>query len=208
MIVRPLLLSVGLVVAAALAAHASTTQLSSCEGFRSWFSLQPGSKLVLSASNNFDQKFASPTRRDNILDYSTIPASSDGKAWYKLMKHFRSNVGNGRCFSAYYDSASKAALVLSENGTGSDLTITNVSGTPVGLPNHAVPAQTQNGVRLGMTLAQVRAIDGQGTLTSNGTQQRLFYSQDVYKSGTRLINYLGFLFLNGKLVASDVGGGV
>ena len=125
------------------------------------------------------------------------------------MKHYRTNVGNTRCLSGFYDSAHKTALVFSENGTGSDLTLTTVSNPPAELPNHPAPSQTRNGVRLGMTVAQVQAIDGQGTLRSDGRYQRLMYSQDIKKTANFvIINYLGFLFLNGKLVAADVGGGV
>jgi hypothetical protein len=208
-------LSAGVLLTLALAAppsRASTlpATASSCQGFRAWFAQQPGSQLVLSATNdNFNQQFATPLKRDNILDFSATPGGNDTTFWYNAMKHYRTNVGNGRCFSAFYDAATKTALVLSEYGTGSDLTITSASNPPTQLPIRPAPKRTQNGVRLGMTLAQVRAIDGPGTLRSDGRYQRLMYSQDITKTPTfSVTNYVGFLFRNGKVVAADVGGGV
>jgi hypothetical protein len=71
-----------------------------------------------------------------------------------------------------------------------------------------------------MTLAQVRAIDGPGTLHTNGSGQRLTYKQDFKTSSTSkeagkattvpvaVTAYLGFQFTDGKLVAINVGGGV
>jgi hypothetical protein len=198
---------IALALAATVTAPASSAT-DDCSTFRSWFVRQPGSQLVLSSAQYFDHKFASPTRRDKILDYSVVPGSSDSSSWYKAMQHYRTNVGNGRCFSAVYNSSHKTALVLSEYGTGSDLTMTTVSNALSGLPNGAVPRQTQNGVRFGMTVAQVQAIDGPGTLRSDGSYQRLTYTQNIKKSATVFTGYLGFLFSNGKLVAADVGGGI
>jgi hypothetical protein len=203
-----LMLTTALVLAGTSTAPA-TSATDECATFRSWFVQQPGSKLVLSATQNFDQKFANAGKRDTILNYSPIPFSNDRAAWYLAMKHYRTNVGNGRCFSAFYDSAHKSALVLSENGTGSDLTMMSVSNAPAGLRSGSVPQQTQNGVRFGMTIAQVQAIDGTGTLRSDGGYKQLFYSQNVKKSDkVTFINYLGFLFANEKLVAADAGGGI
>jgi hypothetical protein len=202
-----LILSIGLAIAGGSTAHASASN--ECATFRTWFERQPGWQLVLSSTNYYNQKFASPRKRDNILDYSVIPRSNDRASWYKAMKHYHTNVGNGRCFSVLYDSSHNTALVLSEYGTGSDLTMTAVSNAPAGLPTAAVPRQTQNGVRFGMTVAQVQAIDGPGTLRSDGSYQRLTYSQNIEKAANVVITgYLGFLFSNGKLVAADVGGGV
>ena len=60
-----------------------------------------------------------------------------------------------------------------------------------------------------MTIAQVQAIDGAGTLHTNGRYQQLGYSQDIKKApGAIITNYVGFLFMDGKLVAANVGGGV
>jgi len=58
--------------------------------------------------------------------------------------------------SAFYDSVHKTALILSEYGTGSDLTVTTVSSAPAGLPIQTAPSQTRN-----------------------GRYQRLIYSQDI-----------------------------
>jgi len=124
------------------------------------------------------------------------------------MKHYTMNAGSGHCSSAFYDSAHKTALVFSEyGGQPSDLTVTTVSNAPAELPIHTAPSQTQNGVRLGMTVAQVQAIDGAGTLGSEGRYQRLMYSQDIKKTAIVITSYLGFLFMDGKLVAAGVGGG-
>jgi hypothetical protein len=111
------------------------------------------------------------------------------------------------------------AVLYSQYGTASDLTVTTVSSEPAGLPIHPAPDRTRNGVRLGMTLEQVTAIDGPGTLYSNGRYRRITYNQDFRASSTseggnktktavEVAAYLGFLFMNGKLVAIDVGGGV
>jgi hypothetical protein len=201
-----------ILIALALAATLAPPALSATDGcatFRSWFALQPGSQLVLGSTNYFEQKFATPRKSDNILDYSVVHSSNDRTSWYEVMKHYHTNVGSGRCFSAFYDSARKTALVFSEYGTGSDLTITTASSAPSALPIHAAPRRTQNGVRLGMTVAQVQAIDGPGTLRPYGRYQRLTYSQNVKKSANVVfIGYLGFLFLDGKLIAADVGGGI
>jgi hypothetical protein len=189
-----------------------------CEAFQRWFAQQPGSQLILSSTSDFYKNSVRPRKPDTILDYSAFPLSHDQASWYKAMKHYRNNFGNGRCLSGFYDSAHKMAVLYSQYGTASDLTVTTVSSAPAGLPNHPAPDRTRNGVRLGMTLEQVTAIDGQGTLYSSGRYQRITYNQDFKASSTseggktkiavEVTAYLGFLFMNGKLVAIDVGGGV
>jgi hypothetical protein len=109
-------------------------------------------------------------------------------------------------------------VLYSQYGTASDLTVTTVSSAAAGLPIHPAPDRTRNGVRLGMTLEQVTAIDGPGTLYSNGRYRRITYNQYFKASSTsgggkakiavEVTAYLGFLFMNSKLVAIDVGGGV
>lgn len=180
-----------------------------CEAVQRWFAAQPGSRLVLSTTSNFYEKSARPRKPDTILDYSAFPLSHDQASWYKVMKHYSKSVGNGRCLSGFYDSAHRTALIYSQYGTASDLTVTVVLNAPTGLPIHSAPSQTRNGARLGMSIAQVQAIDGPGTLRSNGRYQRLTYNQDFKTSANVAVSaYLGFLFTDGKLVAMDVGGGV
>lgn len=221
--VRPLLISIAFALAveqtgtappAAVASGTSprvvaSSAISSCETARSWFAQQPGSRLVLSLTSDYNQKFARPRKPDNIANYNATPFSNDKASWYKNMKHYTTNVGNGRCISGFYDSAHKTALIFSQNGTGSDLTLTTIVNAPAGFPIHSAPSQTRNGVRLGMTVAQVEAIDGPGTIRSDGRYKRLTYSQDIKKTPKfSIVFYLGFLFVDGKLVAADVGGGV
>ena len=202
---------------ASLAAVAATTSSrvvalsdnTDCETFQRWFARQPGSQVVLNNTNDFYKDSVRPRRPDTILDYSAFPLSHDQTSWYKTMKHYRSSFGNGRCLSGFYDSAHRTALLYSQYGTASDLTVTTVSSAPTGLPIHPAPNQTQNGARLGMTVAQVKAIDGPGTLHSDGRYQRLTYNQGFKTSANvRVIAYFGFLFMDGRLVAMDVGGGV
>jgi hypothetical protein len=190
-----------------------------CEAFQRWFARQPGSQLILNSTSDFYKNSVRPRKPDTILDYSAFPLSHDQASWYKAMKHYRNNFGNGRCLSGFYDSAHNTAVLYSQYGTASDLTVTTVSSAPAGLPNHPAPDRTRNGVRLGMTLEQVTAIDGPGTLYSNGRYRRITYNQDFKaistsegggktKTVVEVTAYLGFLFMNGKLVAIDVGGGV
>ncbi len=180
-----------------------------CESVQRWFAAQPGSRLVLSTTNNVYEKSARARKPDTILDYAAFPLSHDRAPWYKVMKHYSKSVGNGRCLSGVYDSAHKTALIYSQYGTASDLTATAVLNAPTGLPLHSAPSQTRNGARLGMSVAQVQAIDGPGTLRSAGRYQRLTYNQDFKTSANVAVSaYLGFLFTDGKLVAMDVGGGV
>jgi hypothetical protein len=190
-----------------------------CEAFQRWFARQPGSQLILNSTSDFYKNSVRPRKPDTVLDYSAFPLSHDQASWYKAMKHYRNNFGNGRCLSGFYDSAHKTAVLYSQYGTASDLTVTTVSSAPAGLPNHPAPDRTRNGVRLGMTLEQVTAIDGPGTLYSNGRYRRITYNQDFKaistsegggktKTVVEVTAYLGFLFMNGKLVAIDVGGGV
>ena len=202
---------------ASLAAVAATTSSrvvalsdnTDCETFQRWFARQPGSQVVLNNTNDFYKDSVRPRRPDTILDYSAFPLSHDQASWYKTMKHYRSSFGNGRCLSGFYDSTHKTALLYSQYGTASDLTVTTVSSAPTGLPIHPAPNQKRNGARLGMTVAQVKAIDGPGTLHSDGRYQRLTYTQDFKTSANvRVIAYFGFLFMDGRLVAMDVGGGV
>ena len=101
------------------------------------------------------------------------------------MKHYRNIVlGMAVAYPGFYDSVHKTAVLYSQYGTASDLTVTTVSSAPAGLPIHSAPDRTRNGVRLGMTLEQVTAIDGPGTLYSNGRYRRLTYSQDFKTSST------------------------
>ena len=200
------------VIAASAAADCDTLQL--------WFARQPGSQLVLSSTKDFYKNSARPRKLDTIFDYSAFPLSHDQASWYKNMRHYSSNVGNGRCLSGFYDAANKTAVLYAQYGTASDLTVTTASSAPPGLPTHSAPSQTRNGVRLGMTVEQVRAIDGPGTLRTNGSSQRLTYNQDFKTSSTSkeagrttmvpvaVSAYLGFQFMAGKLVAMNVGGGV
>ena len=180
-----------------------------CEAIQRWFAAQPGSRLVLSTTSNFYEKSGRPRKPDTILDYSAFPLSHDQASWYKVMKHYPKSVGNGRCLSGFYDSVHKTSLIYAQYGTASDLTLTTVSNAPTGLPIHSAPNQTRNGARLGMSVAQVQAIDGPGTLRSNGHYQRLTYNQDFKTPADVAVSaYLGFLFTDGRLVAIDVGGGV
>lgn len=221
-------LTAELMAALPLAAVAATTSFhvlalsdnTDCETVQRWFARQPGSQLILSSTNDFYKSSVRTRKPDTILDYSAFPLSHDRASWYKAMKHYRNNLGNGRCLSGFYDSVHKTAVLYAQYGTASDLTVTAVSSAPTGLPSHPAPSRTRNGVRLGMTLEQVTAIDGPGTLYSNGRHRRLTYNQDFKTSSTYMeggkaktvtvdvIAYLGFLFTDGKLVAINTGGGV
>jgi hypothetical protein len=201
--------SLGAVTTATSPLSVATNDNTDCETFQRWFARQPGSQLVQNSTNGFYEKSARPRRPDTILDYAAFPLSHDQGSWYKTMRHYRNNFGNGRCLSGFYDSTRKTALIYSQYGTASDLTVTTVSSVPHGLPIHSAPNLTKNGARLGMSVAQVKAIDGPGTLRSNGRYQRLSYNQSFATSANvQVIAYLGFLFVDGRLVAIDVGGGV
>jgi hypothetical protein len=213
----PFALTLGLTPTALFGAVSTTTPARSiatndntdCETFQRWFARQPGSQLVQSSTNDFYEKSARPRKPDTVLDYAAFPLSHDQASWYKTMKHYRNNFGNGRCLSGSYDSAHKTALIYSQYGTASDLTVTTVSSVPTGLPIHSAPNLTKNGAYLGMSVAQVKAIDGPGTVRSDGRYQRLSYNQNFTTSANvQVIAYLGFLFVDGRLVAIDVGGGV
>ena len=112
-----------------------------CEAFQRWFARQPGSQLILSSTNDFYENSVRPRKPDTILDYSAFPLSHDRASWYKAMKHYRNNFGNGRCLSGFYDSAHKIAVLYSQYGTASDLTVTTVSSAPAGLPIHPAPTE-------------------------------------------------------------------
>jgi hypothetical protein len=213
-------LSIAFVLTAELTAAPPSAALAAtdCGTLQRWFATQPGSQLILNSASDFYKNSVRPRKPDTILDYAAFPLSHDQASWYKAMKHYSNNFGNGRCLSGFYDSAHKTAVLYSQYGTASDLTVTTVSGAPAGLPTHPAPDRTRNGVRLGMTVEQVTAIDGPGTLSSNGRYRRITYTQDFKAPPTaaggakttpvEVTAYLGFLFMNGKLVAIDVGGGV
>jgi hypothetical protein len=136
-----------------------------CEAFQRWFARQPGSQLILNSTSDFYKNSVRPRKPDTVLDYSAFPLSHDQASWYKAMKHYRNNFGNGRCLSGFYDSAHNTAVLYSQYGTASDLTVTTVSSAPAGLPNHPTPDRTRNGVRLGMTLEQVTRLTGRAPFT-------------------------------------------
>jgi hypothetical protein len=201
--------SLGAISTAASPRSVATNDNADCETFQRWFAKQPGSRLVQGSMNDYYQKSGRPRRPDTILDYAAFPLSHDQASWYKTMKHYRNNFGNGRCLSGFYDSTHKTALIYSQYGTASDLTVTTVFSVPAGLPIHSAPNLTKNGARLGMSVAQIKAIDGPGTLRSDGRYQRLSYNQNFTTSANvQVIAYLGFIFVDGGLVAIDVGGGV
>ncbi len=116
-----------------------------CETLQRWFARQPGSQLVLSSTSDFYKSSVRPRKPDTILNYSAFPLSHDQASWYKAMKHYRNSVGNGRCLSGFYDSAHKMAVLYSQYGTASDLTVTTVSNVPAGLPIYPAPDRTRNG---------------------------------------------------------------
>ena len=62
--------------------------------------MQPGSQLILSSTNDFYKNSVRPRKPDTILDYSAFPLSHDRASWYKAMKHFRNNFGNGVAYPA------------------------------------------------------------------------------------------------------------
>jgi hypothetical protein len=57
------------------------------------------------------QELSATTQAGYYTDYSAFPLSHDQASWYKAMKHYRNNFGNGRCLSGFYDSAHKTAVL-------------------------------------------------------------------------------------------------
>jgi len=124
------------------------------------------------------------------------------------MQSFKGSVGGGGCLAGFYDPSSRTALILVRYDTASDLVITKIASVPEGLPQHPVPSETNRGAKLGMTVAQVQAIEGAGTLSSKSGITTLYYNQDVNDSyGGTLYGHLAFLFVNDKAVAINAGGG-
>ena len=110
-----------------------------CEALQRWFARQPGSQLILSSTNDFYKNSVRPRKPDTILDYSAFPLSHDRASWYKAMKHYRNNFGNGRCLSGFYDSAHKIAVLYSQYGTAWDFTVTTVAQCARSTPDPCSP---------------------------------------------------------------------
>jgi hypothetical protein len=115
-------LTADLTAAPPLAAAAATSfrvlavsDNAACEAFQRWFARQPGSQLILNSTSDFYKNSVRPRKVDTALDYSAFPLSHDQASWYKAMKHYRNNFGNGRCLSGFYDSAHKTAVLYFAN---------------------------------------------------------------------------------------------
>jgi hypothetical protein len=190
---------------AAGAAQPSPAPVTSCDTFRAWFALQPGSRLTLAGTTTIPPT-ARPKKPDTILTYGPWGAAETEASWTAGMKQFRGIYGGGGCLGGYYDASARTALVLERYDTASDLTITTIASAPVGLPAHAVPRKTRNGAAVGMTLAQVQAIEGKGALSRSGGYEVLAFDQGKAGPGAEY-GWLRFLFKNGAVAAIDVGYG-
>lgn len=190
----------------ALEASQSAIAINSCETFRAWFAEQPGSK-IFSIGPRDTESGAHPTAFDTILTYRWDTMRPTGPA-FKKMRFYTTNVGGGGCMAGYYDPSASRALIFLVYGTATDLVITQTTSIPGGLPRHSGPGGTQREANLGMSLAQVRKIEGPGKLYSKNGVSLLFYNQNVSDShGGTLYGHLAFLFIAGKVAAINAGGG-
>jgi hypothetical protein len=195
----------------AMAATPAPVSITSCGTFRTWFAQQPGWRLTLPGVSTVLPVIARPKKPDTILTYGPYGAAVPTASWSAGMKRFEGPVGGGGCLSGYYDASTQTALILSSYDTASDLLITKTTNEPLGLPSHAVVLHTKNGAAIGMTLEQIRAIEGNGTLSTVAGSQELLFKQDlgpVAASGRpEEYGWLRFLFQGGRVTAIDVGAG-
>jgi hypothetical protein len=187
-------------------ASQKTVAITSCETFRDWFEQQPGSKIFSIGSQHSDAG-VHPSAFDTIPNYRWDTRSS-AAAPFKQMRFYTTKFGGGGCLAGYYDPSTSTVLILLSYDTASDLVITKTTSIPGGLPKHAVPSGTQRGANLGMSVAQIQAIEGRGTMYGKNGAMVLYYNQNVKDSyGGTLYGHLAFLFLNGKVAAINAGGG-
>lgn len=204
--IAALSLSLGVSCIGATAASRGTVAINSCETFRNWFAQQPGSK-IFSIGPRDSENAARPSAFDTILTYRWDTMRPADPA-FKRMRFFTTNVGGGGCMAGYYDPSASRALIFLVYGTATDLVITQTTSIPGGLPRQSGPTGTKRGANLGMSLAQVRQIEGPGKLYGKNGASVLFYNQSVGDShGGTLYGHLAFLFIGGRVAAINVGGG-
>ena len=119
---------------------------------------------------------------------------------------YRTNVGSGRCLAGWYDPATRRAAVEDQFDTYTATSLFDVSGAPKGLKARPLGAlRTKRGVALGMTIDQVRRIDGPGGPARAGTQTILRYHWVTQPYDT--LNDLTFVFAKSRLIAMGYGQG-
>jgi hypothetical protein len=199
-------LVLGVISIGDVSASQKTVAIKNCETFRAWFKQQPGSKIFSIGPQNSDVG-VHPSAFDSIPNYRWDTRSFADTA-FKQMRFYTTIFGGGGCLAGYYDASASTALILLSYDTATDLVITRTTSIPGGLPKHAVPVGTQRGANLGMSVAQIQAIEGRGRIYGKNGATVLYYNQNVKDSnGVTLYGHLAFLFLNGKVAAINAGGG-
>jgi hypothetical protein len=210
-----MLLPASLGLASAVAAQPnparSVAVIHDCASFKSWFKGQPGFRLTALAGVTVSAGgFASPAPKsssDNNGYGGPAPKSGSDEFAVPMavIQHFRGDVGGGGCLGGYYDPVKRLGAIESLYDTAEEVVATVVNDPPSGLRLGNVDVVTLNGVRIGMSAAEVERIEGPARRVRDRGDLVLFYSWvRKYRPNFSTIYYsIAFLVVGDRVVAMD-----
>jgi hypothetical protein len=167
-------------------------KITSCATFRDWLLQEPAStQKLMSATSDASR----PPSHPDSLDASFAGATS-----------YRSHFGGGGCLAGWYDRATGRAAVKDTMDTYVLVSLFAVATTPIGLATRSLSSlRTRRGVGLGMTVTDVRKLDGPGTASTSGTRTTLRYHWVTPPYDVQ--NDLTFVFERSRLIVIASGKG-
>jgi hypothetical protein len=202
-----MLLPVSLALALALVAQPtparSAAVIHDCASFKSWFKRQPGVRLTAFAGVKVS---ASPAPKSSSYGYDG-PAPKSGSDEFAIstavIQHFRGDVGGGGCLGGYYDPVKRLGAIDSLYDTAEEVIASVVNDPPRGLRLGIVDAVTLNGVRIGMSAAEVERIEGPAHQVRDRGDLMLAYSWVRKYSQSTIYYSIAFLIVGDHVVAMD-----
>jgi len=164
LVLLPASLGLALSVAAQPIPANSAAAIHDCTSSKSWFKRQPGFRLTaLAGATASGAGFASPAPVSSSDGYGGPPPKSGPDEFAiarAVIQHFRGDVGGGGCLGGYYDPVNRLGAIDSLYDTAEEVVVTVVNDPPRGLRSGVVDVVTLNGVRIGMSAAEVERIEG------------------------------------------------
>jgi hypothetical protein len=116
--------------------------------------------------------------------------------------YFRGVEGGGGCMGGYFDAPHQLAAIVQHYDTAQEFVETTVVSAPIGVRPGWVPAPTLNGATLGMSLAEVEALEGRGEHFRSRGDVILTYSWKL-QNDPQIEYSLKFLLIANRVVAMD-----
>jgi hypothetical protein len=172
-----------------------SARIHDCASFSHWFDQQPGSRLTLSDSS--PPKAPAPKNGSDEFPIAVV-----------VQTYFKGNVGGGGCLGGNYDAVHHTAAIRHRYDTAQDDIQTEVRSVPAGIRSGWAYAPTLNGVMLGMSLAEVEAVEGRGLRQPSQGDVILAYAWQSNYGPTTVFSSIKFLLVRDRVVAMDFFNGV